>query len=183
VFNSRGLHHFLQHIEWYFSMEFYRNCSMESIWTVPWNPYGIVHGFAIYKLQIHWKFHGIHMDQSMESIWNALFHGHSIWIPYWYGMKKWLGCQPKNSPWNSMEWGWNPPIPYGIHMEYTGECKDLCSRIIPKVDYMFTSYLYTPQSIPPPRLHVRDLVHHSAPLHLVMRVVFVSPMWFITHPF
>ena len=24
-----------------------------------------------------------------------------------------------------MDWGWNPPIPYGIHMEYTGECKDL----------------------------------------------------------
>ena len=24
---------------------------------------------------------------------------------------------------------------------------------------------------------------HSAPLHLVMRVVFISPMWFSTHPF
>ena len=26
-------------------------------------------------------------------------------------------------------------------------------------------------------------VGHSAPLHLVMRVVFISPMWFSTHPF
>ena len=31
-----------------------------------------------------------------------------------YGMKKWLGTQPKNSP-------------YGIHMELPGECKDLCN--------------------------------------------------------
>ena len=29
-----------------------------------------------------------------------------------------------------MEWGWNPPIPYGIHMEYTGECKDLLGQAI-----------------------------------------------------
>jgi len=36
-----------------------------SMWTVPWNPYGIVHGFP---LEIHWKFHGILMDHSMESI-------------------------------------------------------------------------------------------------------------------
>ena len=36
-----------------------------SMWTVPWNPYGTVHGFP---LEIHWKFHGILMDQSMESI-------------------------------------------------------------------------------------------------------------------
>jgi hypothetical protein len=58
--------------------------AMESAWTSPWNPYGMHH--------------------SME-------------LPYGFlrahGMKKWLGCQPKNSPWNSMEWGWNPPIPYG----------------------------------------------------------------------
>ena len=28
----------------------------------------------------------------------------------------------------SMEWGWNPPIPYGIHTENSGECKDLAER-------------------------------------------------------
>jgi hypothetical protein len=72
------------------------------------------------------EFHGIHMDQSMESIWNTPFHGHSIWIPEWYGMKKWLGCQPKNSPYGFHGIPWNPYIPYGIHMEHTGECKDLC---------------------------------------------------------
>jgi len=43
-------------------MEFHVDCSMESIWTVPWNPYGIVHGFP---LEIHWKFHGILMDHSI----------------------------------------------------------------------------------------------------------------------
>ena len=25
----------------------------------------------------------------------------------------------------SMDWGWNPPSPYGIHMDSPGECKDL----------------------------------------------------------
>ena len=78
-------------------------CSMDSIWTVPWIPYGIVHGFAI---EIHWKFHEIHM----ESIWtlHGPVHGmhHSMCSPYGihsgYGLTKWLGTQPKNSP-------------YGIH--------------------------------------------------------------------
>jgi hypothetical protein len=27
----------------------------------------------------------------------------------------------------SMEWVDSTPIPYGFHMEYTGECKDLCT--------------------------------------------------------
>ena len=31
--------------------------------------------------QIHWKFHGIHMDQSMDCIWKVPFHRCSIWIP------------------------------------------------------------------------------------------------------
>jgi len=54
------------------------------MWTVPWNPDGIVCGFAI---QIPWNPYGMH---------------HSMDFPYGfhsgYGMKKWLGCQPKNSP-------------------------------------------------------------------------------------
>ena len=35
------------------------------------------------------------------------------------------GLSQKNSIWNPWNGGWNPPIPYGIHMEDTGECKDL----------------------------------------------------------
>jgi len=57
-------------------MEFHVDCSMESIWTVPWNPYGIVHGFP---LEIHWKFHGIHSG---------------------YGIEKWLAYQQKKILWN-----------------------------------------------------------------------------------
>src|SRR6266702_2783276 len=68
------------------------NHSME--WT--WNPYEPVH---------------------MESIWNGSFHVHSMSIPYGfhsgYGMRKWLGPQPKSFHMDSMEWTWNP---YGIHM-------------------------------------------------------------------
>ena len=30
-----------------FSMEFDVDSSMQSIWTVPWNPYGIVHEFTM----------------------------------------------------------------------------------------------------------------------------------------
>ena len=30
-----------------FSTEFDVDSSMESIWTVPWNPYGIVHEFTV----------------------------------------------------------------------------------------------------------------------------------------
>jgi hypothetical protein len=76
------------------------DCSM---WTGAWIPYGIVHGFSI---KIHWKFHGFHM----ESIWtvHGPVHGmhHSMYSPCGihsgYGLTKWLGTQPKNSP-------------YGIH--------------------------------------------------------------------
>ena len=55
--------------------------------------------------------------------------GHSIWNPYGlhsgYGMKNgWVASQ-KIVHMESMEWGWTPSIPYGFHMENTGECKDL----------------------------------------------------------
>ena len=77
---------------------FHMDCSMDSIWNSTW-----IHGFAI---EIHWKFHEIHM----ESIWtlHGLVHEmhHSMCSPYGihsgYGLTKWLGTQPKNSP-------------YGIH--------------------------------------------------------------------
>ena len=63
----------------------------------------------------------------LEIPWNPYGMHHSMDIPYGfhsgYGMKKWLGCQPKKksiwSPWNGG--GIHP-----FHMENTGECKDLC---------------------------------------------------------
>src|SRR6266446_3527872 len=67
----------------------FHGMDMESIWT---SPYG--------------------MD--MESIWNGSFHVHSIWIPCAYGMRKWLGPQPKSFHMDSMECTWNP---YGFHMD------------------------------------------------------------------
>jgi hypothetical protein len=73
-----------------------------SMWNVPWIPYGIVHGFAI---EIHWKFHGIHGG---------------------YGLIKWLGTQPKNSPYeiHGLGDGIHP-----VHMEsiwnYPGSVKTL----------------------------------------------------------
>jgi hypothetical protein len=76
------------------------DCSM---WTGAWIPYGIVHGFAI---KIHWKFHGIHMESTWTGAWNPYGMVYSMDSLYGihsgYGMKKWLGTQPKNSP-------------YGIH--------------------------------------------------------------------
>src|SRR6266700_2864807 len=67
---------------------------MEMEWT--WNPYGM----------------------EMESIWNESFHVHSMSIPYGfhsgYGMRKWLGPQPKSFHMDSMEW---TCIPYGFHMD------------------------------------------------------------------
>src|SRR6267143_2054425 len=89
---------------------------MESIW----NGHGIHMDWSI------WNGHGIHMNQSiwnpygmeMESIWNGSFHVHSMSIPYGfhsgYGMRKWLGSQPKSFHMDSMEWTWNP---YGFHMD------------------------------------------------------------------
>ena len=82
------------------------NHSME--WT--WNPYGLVH------MEWTWNPYGpVHMEWTwnpyepvhMESIWNGdgihmewvipcPFHVHSIWIPCAYGMRKWLGPQPKS---------------------------------------------------------------------------------------
>ena len=85
-----------------------------------WNGHGIHMDWSI------WNGHGIHMNQSiwnpygmeMESIWNGSFHVHSMSIPYGfhsgYGMRKWLGPQPKSFHMDSMEWTWNP---YGIHMD------------------------------------------------------------------
>jgi len=62
--------------------------SMEFIWTSPWNPYGMHH--------------------SMDFPYG--FHSR-------YGMKKWLGCQPKNSPYGFHGMGLKSThsiqIPYG----------------------------------------------------------------------
>jgi hypothetical protein len=33
------------------------------------------------SLEIPWNPYGIHMDWTMECPWNGPFHGHSIWIP------------------------------------------------------------------------------------------------------
>ena len=67
-----------------FSMEFDVDCSMESIWNSTWI-------CDINSLEIPWNPYGMH---------------HSMDIPYGfhrgYGMKKWVGLQPKN-------------IPYGFH--------------------------------------------------------------------
>ena len=77
------------------------NHSME--WT--WNPYGM-------DMEWTWNpYEPVHM----ESIWNG--DGiHMEWIiPYGfhsgYGMRKWLGPQPKSFHMDSMEWTWNP---YGL---------------------------------------------------------------------
>ena len=90
---------------------------MESMWTVPyglvhmewiWNPYGLVHMESI------WNGDGIHMEWR----WNPYGIHHSMSIPYGfhgaYGMRKWLGPQPKSFHMDSMEWIW---IPYGFHMD------------------------------------------------------------------
>jgi len=74
------------------------------MWNVLWNPYGTVH-MAWFIWNSYALVHGIHMHWSMESIWNGVFHGQSIWNP-------WTGV-------------WNPPSPYGVHMESPGDCKDL----------------------------------------------------------
>ena len=43
----------------------------------------------------------------------------------WEGHCKVLVASQKIVHVQSMEWGWNPPIPYGIHTKNSGECKDL----------------------------------------------------------
>src|SRR5258708_26447224 len=74
-------------------------CSMESIWNAPWNPYGMLHGIHmecsmesiwnspwnldLISLEIPWNPYGIHMDWFMECPWNSSFHRHSIWNPQW----------------------------------------------------------------------------------------------------
>jgi hypothetical protein len=72
-----------------------------------------------------WNPYGVHgIDPfHMESMEDGPFHmesmDHSIWNP------------------------WNPPIPYGIHMEYSGECKvlDETDTAVGRIDIL---------SIPPP---------------------------------
>jgi len=68
-----------------------------------WNPYGLVHMESI------WNGDGIHM----EYIIPCPFHVHSMSIPYGfhgaYGMRKWLGPQPKSFHMDSMEWIWINP--------------------------------------------------------------------------
>jgi hypothetical protein len=68
---------------------------MESMWTIP---YG---------------FHGLFNMDSMD---------YYIWIPFKiHGIHPFHELFHMDSMWNP----WNPPIPYGIHMEYPGECKVL----------------------------------------------------------
>ena len=89
---------------------------IESIWTGSWNRYGLVHELV----------HGIHME------WRCNPYGmdHSMTIPYGfhsgYGMRKWLGPQPKVIPYgfHGMTHGF-----HGFHMEYTREDKDLGLRL------------------------------------------------------
>ena len=77
------------------------------MWNGAWNPYGL-----------------LHVDWCMDSIWNStwIFNENSLDSPYGihsgYGMEKWLGTQPKNSPYGIHGLGvestqsiWNP---YGI---------------------------------------------------------------------
>src|SRR6266700_6503492 len=64
------------------------------------------------EMEWTWNLYGM----EMESIFNGSFHVHSMSIPYGfhsaYGMRKWLGPQPKSFHMDSMEWIWNP---YGLH--------------------------------------------------------------------
>jgi hypothetical protein len=93
---------------------------MDSIGNSPWNPCGIVHGIWI---KFQWTFHGFHMESTWTGPWNPYGTHHSMDIPYGihsgYGMEKWLGTQPKNSPCGIHGMGgfhthsiW---IPYGIY--------------------------------------------------------------------
>ena len=72
---------------------------MESTWTIPWNPYGLV----------PWNPYGL-----VHGI-----PGGYAYIPYGihdvHGTMNWLRSQPTLIPW----------IPGGFHMDYTGEGKDL----------------------------------------------------------
>ena len=65
--------------------------SMESIWTGSWNPYGLVHGIdrLVHGIHMEWKCNPYGMDHSMTIPYG--FHGA-------YGMRKWLGPQPKVIP-------------------------------------------------------------------------------------
>ena len=81
---------------------------MESLWnTVPWNPYGMVHGVLMeWYMNLQCQSIGNSMESTWTNPWNPYGMHHSMDIPYGfhsgYGMKKWLGCQPKKSP-------------YGVH--------------------------------------------------------------------
>ena len=61
-------------------MKFHMDCSMESLWNSTW----ICNSNS---LEIPWNPYGMHHSMDFPSG----FHSG-------YGMKKWLGCQPKNSP-------------------------------------------------------------------------------------
>jgi len=86
---------------------------MESIWTGPWNPYGMV-----YSMDNPYGFHS------------------------GYGLKKWLGTQPKNSPYgiHGLGVGIHP-----VHMEsiwnHLGSVKTS--------DHSFFLVHFTTHSIPP----------------------------------
>ena len=88
--------------------------SKDSIWNVPWNPYGTVHmdwfiwnPYALVHMEsICTGSYGIHMESIWTGAWNPYGMVYSMDNPYGihsaYGLKKWLETQPKNSP-------------YGIH--------------------------------------------------------------------
>ena len=90
---------------------------MECIWTIPWNPYGLL-PWNPYGL-----IHGIHGGYAY------IPYGidHSMTIPYGihdvHGTMNWLSSQPTLIPW--IPHG----IPHGFHMEFHMDSMD--SRWIP----------------------------------------------------
>ena len=107
--------------------------SMESNWTVPWNPCGMVHGIHGILMEQYMDLQFKFIGNSMDSTWTV--HGiHMEWcIPWTFHMESIVDMEWKH------EWGPSQkvvhgtvhgmgafhPIPYGFHMESTGECKDL----------------------------------------------------------
>ena len=91
------------------------DCSMESIWTCPWNPWWICLNSIWNPLESMWNSDGFHMELTIP--WP--FHDHSMIIPWSFhmesmmSMEQWIGCGL------SQHWF------HGFHMDYTRECKDL----------------------------------------------------------
>jgi hypothetical protein len=54
-------------------------CSMDSIWTGPWIPYGIVHGFTI-KIQRALHCPILSSWNPLESLWIFGVYVESMWI-------------------------------------------------------------------------------------------------------